>query len=125
MLKKIIGVVVGFIVWSILWVGSEPVIAAVAPTLAPGTDLSNITVGYLGLKIVLSVLFSLSAGYIASTFAGDSRNSPMILGVVLLLVGIGVQASVWALLPLWYHVVFLGLLIPATIFGGRLRKHAG
>jgi hypothetical protein len=123
MQKKIIGVAVGFLVWSVLWIGSEPVITAVAPEIAPAADLSNITDGYLGLKLVLSVFFSLVSGYLAGTLAGEGRNSPMILGVLLLLVGIGVQTAVWQLLPLWYHLVFLSLLLPATAFGGRLRKH--
>lgn len=122
--KRIIAVAVGFLSWSVLWIGSEPVIAAVAPGIAPGDGLSNITDGYLALKVILSVIFSFVSGYLSSTFAGESRSAPLILGVVLLLVGIGVQASVWTPLPLWYHLTFLILLLPMTLLGGRLR-HPG
>ena len=39
-------------------------------------------------------------------------------------VGIAVEASVWSLLPAWYHIIFLVLLIPVTMAGGRLKKTA-
>ena len=39
---------------------------------------------------------------------------------VLLLTGIGVQASVWSLMPTWYHVTFLALVVPMTLLGSRL-----
>lgn len=122
MLKQVIGVVVGFFVWSTLWVGSEFVVTAVAPGLAPGEDLSNISTNYLVLKLILSVAFSLISGYLTATSAADNTKSPFVLGIVLLLVGVGVQAGVWTLLPLWYHLSFLALLLPASVIGGRLRK---
>jgi hypothetical protein len=29
--------------------------------------------------------------------------------------------SAWQLTPVWYHLVFLALLVPAVLYGGRLR----
>jgi hypothetical protein len=43
------------------------------------------------------------------------------LAVLQLLLGIGIEASAWSMTPVWYHVVFLALLVPATVYGGRLR----
>jgi hypothetical protein len=40
---------------------------------------------------------------------------------LLLLTGIFVQASVWTLMPIWYHVPFLALLVPIAVIGGRAR----
>ena len=122
MLKKLTGVVVGFLVWSVLWIGSEFVVTAVAPGIAPGEDLSNVTTVYLALKLILSVVFSIASGYLAATVSGENSKSPKVLGIVLLAVGIGVQVSIWTLLPVWYHISFLVLLLPATVFGGRIRS---
>ena len=52
----------------------------------------------------------------------DHRLTTLILGILLLIVGVLVQAMVWNLLPIWYHLIFLILLIPATIAGGKLVK---
>jgi hypothetical protein len=43
------------------------------------------------------------------------------LAVLQLLLGIGFEASAWNLMPVWYHLVFLALIIPATVMGGRKR----
>jgi Na+-driven multidrug efflux pump len=122
MAKMVLGIIVGFLVWSVLWVGSEPVIAAVAPDMAPDESLSNVTSGYLILKVVLSVLFSVVAGYLSAVVADENSRTPLILAFLLLLVGIGIQASIWDRLPVWYHLTFLVLLVPLTVAGGKMRK---
>jgi hypothetical protein len=40
-----------------------------------------------------------------------------VLGVVLAGVGAFVQSRVWKLMPLWYHLSFLLLLVPVTLAG--------
>ena len=122
-MKIILGVIVGFVVWSILWVGCDSVIRAIAPSIAPGKDLSDIPTVYLVVKLILSVIFSIISGYIAALIAQENTKSTLILGVLLLLVGIMVEVSIWNLLPVWFHLAFLILLIPMTIFGGKLRNN--
>ena len=41
----------------------------------------------------------------------------------MLVTGIAVQAGVWALMPVWYHLVFLALLVPVCLVGARLVGH--
>ncbi len=43
------------------------------------------------------------------------------LGVVQLIIGILVQVQYWQVMPLWYHLSFLSLLLPGTVLGGRWR----
>ena len=45
-----------------------------------------------------------------------------VLGLLLLVVGVGVQAAMWNLMPLWYHLPFLALLLPATLAGAALAR---
>lgn len=120
--KIIIGVLVGFIVWTILWLGSDAIIRAIAPDVAPDEDLSNISSTYLIIKLVSSVFFSIISGYIAAMTANENVKSSLHLGILLLLVGIFFQAMAWNQIPLWYHLLFLILLIPMTILGGKLRQ---
>ncbi|MCW5874766.1 MAG: hypothetical protein KIS88_09005 [Anaerolineales bacterium] len=61
----------------------------------------------------------MAAGYVV-TLVSASATLPLILGVVLLLVGIAVQRQYWKLMPLWYHLLFLALLVPTTLFGASL-----
>ena len=45
----------------------------------------------------------------------------MVLGIILVLVGIGVEYMFWNLAPAWYHILFVLFLFPMTVLGGKLR----
>ena len=45
---------------------------------------------------------------------------PVLLGILLLLAFIPVHLRLWSLFPLWYHLVFLGTLVPLIVLGSRL-----
>ena len=132
MLRVILGIVVGFIVWSVLWVGSDQLLQNLSPAwygahqLAFEKAMFNKTEftpdnTILILRLVLSILFSIMSGFLAAVIAKGNRNAPIGLGILLLAVGIFFQAMVWNYMPIWFHVVFLALLIPMTILGGRLK----
>ena len=135
--RIILGVIVGFIAWSILWVGGDEAMAKLSPGWYGAQSLSlekamtnnnpsdaNISAAFLVFNLIRSILTSLLSGYLAAFVANENRRTTMILGVLLLLVGVAVQAMVWNLLPIWYHLAFLFLLIPVTIAGGYLKKTA-
>lgn len=133
MVRIILGVIVGFIVWSIVWVGSEQVLASLSPdwfgkhgfeaekAFRNGTVFeSDPIIALIGL--LRSFVTSIIAGYMAALVAGEYRRSTMILGVILVVVGIAVLYMFWNLAPVWYHILFVLFLIPMTILGGRLRR---
>ncbi len=120
--KIILGAVAGFIVWTVLWLGSDGIITALMPGLAPNADLSVVPSSYLVIKLVSSFIFSIIAGFVAALIAKESMLSTAILGILLLLTGLFFQISAWNQIPLWYHIPFLLLLIPLAILGGKLKK---
>jgi hypothetical protein len=121
MLRKVVSIVSGFVVWSVLWLGSNFVIKGLMPDrFAPdgSTDSAGILVGL----IILSFIFSIIAGFTTASLAHGNRMQPaFILGIVQLVIGIFVQGMYWHLLPLWYHLIFLVLLIPGILLGARMR----
>ncbi len=122
MLKTILGVAAGFIVWSILWVGIDAVLRAVWTTYGESAAAMTFSSSMLIVPLVLSAFCSIVAGFVAALISKENVKSPLILGVLLLITGIFVQMSVWEKIPLWYHLAFWVLLIPMTILGGKLRK---
>ena len=133
MMRIIAGIIVGFIVWSILWTGSDALLGAISPkwygehqtefgAAVTGNQsfVPDSTILFLGL--IRSVIFSLVSGYIAALIAGENTKSTVGLGVLLLLFGIFIQSIFWNYVPLWYHIPFLLLLVPVTILGGKLKK---
>ena len=122
--RNVLAVIAGVVLWSVLWIGGAQVAAMMYPAvLAPGQPVTHTgaLLGYIAFSVVLSVL----AGYATAAAAtGHRMRSVRIVAGVLLLMGIGFEASAWQLTPVWYHLVFLVLLVPAVLYGGRLRDGA-
>lgn len=120
MIRTVLAVVVGYAVW--------PAICLPLNTLFFSDTSAAIDAGQrfeqpgplLG-SIAISILGSLAAGLATAAIAkGHARRAVWIVATLLLLTGIGVQSSVWPLIPIWYHVVFLALLVPVVMTGARL-----
>lgn len=132
MVKIVLGVIAGFVVWSIFWIGSQSLLVQLSPWYAEhyARVLDVMTKGgvvagdpWISLvDLVRSFLTSVGAGYIAALVAGEYRRSTLALGFILILVGIAVEYFQWNLAPAWYHVLFILFLLPMTILGGRLRR---
>ena len=132
MARMIFGVIAGFIVWSILWVGSDAVFGLISADWGKTSTefreaVANNTPYALSATVLIALLVksfivSIISGFICALIARENAKSTVVLGVLLLLFGIFIQISHWNYMPLWYHIPFLILLIPMTILGGKLRK---
>lgn len=71
------------------------------------------------MALSLSVICSFIAGFTTALIARENVKSTLILGILLFIVGLLVSISFWNYFPLWYHILFLSLLIPVTILGGK------
>jgi L-asparagine transporter-like permease len=89
--------------------------AAAEPTM-------SFTLGMLVSRLVIAALASLIAGAIAAWIAPASRRMPVLLGLALLLAFLPVHVKLWSLFPFWYHLVFLGTLVPLIVLGARLPR---
>lgn len=118
MLRATLAVIAGFILWSILWLGGNIAIGVLRPESQP--EVGPITDAPMMIMMLgLSVVCSATSGWLAA-FIGRARGPAVILAILLLVVGIGVQAPIWDRMPLWYHLPFLILLVPACLAGARV-----
>ncbi len=122
MLRIIAGVLVGFAVWTVIWVGVHSTLFRAAGEAAgrgePITDTGSL-IGMLALSIVCSICAAVSCGLLSR------RNgfAAAVLSVLLLLTGLGVQVSAWKLFPVWYHLIFLPIVPLITVaIGSRVGK---
>lgn len=132
MLRIILGVVAGFFIWSILWVGSEAVFSAISADWGKTLKDFQEAVGnhtpyalsssILIILLIKSFIISIISGFVCALIARENTKSTVILSILLLLFGIFVQVMHWNYMALWYHILFLLLLIPMTILGGKLKK---
>lgn len=132
MLRIILGAIAGFLVWSILWVGSDAVFMAIFASYREYIEGFNtalqtqqpfeINSTILFLTLIKSFICSIISGVVTAMIAQENTKSTILLGVLLLAFGIFIQSIYWNYLPLWYHLAFLVLLIPMSVLGGKLRK---
>ncbi len=119
-MRIILAAIIGFVLWTVLWLGSNALIPVLIPT-SFREDGSTDSTMVLTVILLLSLLFSLIAGAITASIARTSSTAALcILGITLLAVGIFVQLQYGALFPFWYNLLFLILLIPGVFAGARL-----
>lgn len=120
MVRSILAVATPIVLWGMLWVGTGIALASALPArFSPDGATTDVTV--LAFLIVASSLLSVMAGWVCAALARKAfMTHVVVLAALQLAIGIMVQASVWTLMPVWYHVTFLGLVIPMHLLGGRL-----
>ena len=121
-MRSIAALVSGYVLWTVLWLGGNAGFRAAG--LLPG-DVTQPVLAPLPLfvLIALSLVCSLLGGYVAVAVPRSSSiRTVALLGVLLFATGCFVQSTVWHLMPLWYHLIFLGLVIPVTLVGGIVTK---
>ncbi len=131
MVRIVLGVIAGFFVWAIVWVGSEKILSAIWPegfgvhqrafleAIKNGGRFTADTTMLLT-HIVLGSLVSVMSGSLASLIAGENTHAPLVLGFLLLAVGLLKVVMSWSYVPIWYHVIFTAILPPMAIIGGRM-----
>lgn len=119
--RAIAAILAAWVLWSTLWIGMNIGAEALLPDLIDSARRLEHP-GVLSFYVVWSVVASLAAGYVCAWIGQASATKAVwALAIIQLVLGIGIEASVWDMVPVWYHLVFLALLVPATVYGGKLR----
>jgi len=131
MVRIILGVIVGFFAWAMVWFGGEAVLSAVWAGFGShqaafqdaiehgGPFTADSTV--LLVHVVLASIVSVVAGFLAALIAGENKRAPLILAFLLLAMGLLKAAMSWDYVPVWYHIIFTVILVLMTILGGKLK----
>lgn len=118
-MRSFLGILLGFILWTVLWLGGNFVIGMVFPEAFPKDGEFQVSErNALLAMLALSVVCSLGAGCAAARRAGRGARAVSILAGLLLAVGAAVEVASWKVMPVWYHAAFLALLVPMTLLGG-------
>ena len=89
--------------------------AAAEPTM-------NFTLGMKVGRLIIGAVASLAAGAATGMMARSKTGLAWVLGAILLLAFVPVHIGLWTKFPGWYHLTFLGTLIPLVALGARLTR---
>ena len=134
MFRTILAVIAGFFLWLIVWFGNEALLSAVWPkfdaqqqafqdALDKGGQFQPETI-FLLTHVLSGAIAALLSGFVSSIIANENKRAPLIVGLLLTTLGVLKAVLSWQLVPMWYHVVFTGMLLPLTLIGGGLRSRA-
>ena len=119
MLRAVLAVIAGYAIWTALWLLGNLAIAQAWPEVAD-PELTALPTAALAAALTLSFICSLVAGLLtAKVHAG---KPVLVMALLLLVTGIGVQSGVWDRMPLWYHLIFLIAIVPLCLAGARLAR---
>ncbi|OAI42454.1 hypothetical protein AYO41_04295 [Verrucomicrobia bacterium SCGC AG-212-E04] len=82
----------------------------------------NFSLGMLVARLLLGAIASLAAGAACVVICPSSRVAIYVFALLLLALFVPVHVNLWTKFPVWYHLVFLGSLIPLVLFGARLLR---
>lgn len=120
MWRSILAVIAGSITWMVTALGMDAILMSLFPHWYASGRVESVPL--LLFSGFYSLFFSVLGGYVTALIAGRSEMKHVfILGVLQLLMGIMATIKFWDTAPVWYHLMFLALLIPANLLGGQLR----
>jgi hypothetical protein len=126
MKRSILAVVAGLVVWMLVATLLNFGLRAGLPGYAQAEPTLTFTLGMKVARLILGALASLAAGAAAGLIA-PSKTAPWVLGAIILAFFIPAHIQLWTKFPVWYHLVFLGTLVPLVALGAafaRSRHHA-
>lgn len=123
MKRSILAFVAGLAVWVLVVSLLNRGLRLVLQGYAAAEPQMTFSLGMMAARLVLGVLASLAAGAAAKAVAPTSRAVSWVLGAVLLVAFIPVHIRLWARFPVWYHLVFLGSLVPSVVLGATFGRN--
>jgi hypothetical protein len=123
MLKMIAGIVAGLIIWIIVATIGNLLFRVLWPGYAEAEISMRFTLAMMIARLLLGALSSVCSGLAVAWIAKGSGAAAWILGIVLTALFVPVHYRLWDKFPIWYHAIFLALLLPLTLLGAKLLRH--
>lgn len=114
------GLVAGCVAVLLVAVAGFWVLRTAWPEYAAAEPSKSFTLSMLVVRLTLGALGTAVAAVVATLSSDYDRRAAWWLGGLFLCGSLPVHLySVWADYPLWYHVVYLGYLVPIAVLTGR------
>lgn len=121
MIRSIVAVIAGSVVWMVTALGMDAVLMTLFPTWFEANGKVE-SVSLLLFMLSYSLSFSVLGGFVTAYIARRKElQHALALGVLQFVMGIMATIKFYDTAPLWFHATFLILLVPANVFGGQLR----
>lgn len=118
-LRGIGALIVALVVWVVVGTALHRLMCVLWPAYAVATPVLAFTLPMKIARLALSTVCTLLAGATAHRFS-TARWVPIAVGCALLAFFVPGHYVIWNRLPVWYHLTFLGSLVPLAVLGALL-----
>lgn len=119
-IRIVLAVLGGLAAWLVAATSGNLIVRLLLSGYAAVEHTMEFTLPMLVARLVVGALASLAAGAAAVAIARGARVAIYLVAILLLLLFVPVHVSLWARFPVWYHVTFLGSLVPLVVVGASL-----
>jgi hypothetical protein len=112
-------VVAGWAAWLLVAAFAGLLAKGFWPGYAAAAEGHRFTLAMLLVRLGVGAVATLVAGAVAAWFAGGRWRAVLLTGGGLLLLSLVRHYQIWDQYPVWYHIVYLGYLLPLTVLGGH------
>jgi hypothetical protein len=122
MIRSSLAIIVAIFAWGLVATVGNWLLRAALPGYAAVETTFAFTLAMLFFRLALGLVSSLCGGAVCAAVAAQRSRAVWITGFILLLLFLPLHYSIWPKFPVWYHVFFLGSLVPMTLVGGTLYR---
>ena len=119
-LRGVLAVTAGLVAWFAAATVGNLAIRSLLPGYAEVEKSMDFTLAMQVARLLLGASASIVAGVACALVAREARWVPYACATLLFVLFVPVHISLWSRFPTWYHLVFLGTLVPIVIAGARL-----
>jgi hypothetical protein len=120
MARDILGVVAGLAGWMAIAGVAGLTMRSAWPEYASVADTMTFTLPMMFARLAIGALATLGTGWITTVVARRSILARVTAGLLLVVVFVPQHVILWDKFPVWYHVTFLGSLVPLAYLGGQI-----
>ena len=108
------GVVAGVATWWLVAAAGFWLLRFWSSDYALAEPTADFTASMLMARLLVGIVCSIAAGAACGAIAGPESIAPAIVGGIMLILLVPIQYAVWDDYPNWYHLVFVGSVIPVV-----------
>lgn len=122
MKRSVLAPFLGFVLWVLVASAVNRFLRIILEGYGVAERRMTFTHGMMAARLALGALASLTAGAVTRVVAPSSTRVSWVLGTILLVTFIPIRVQLWAKFSAWYHLVFLGTLVPLVVLGAALPR---
>ena len=125
LLRAVLAIAAGFVVWFAVATIINFAVRWLVPGYADVEKAMTFSLFMLIVRLFLGAGASIAAGVACAAVTPGTRSPRYVFALLLLALFVPVHVSLWDKFPIWYHIIFLGSLVPLVVLGARLMDSSG